>query len=192
MSTTTRSVPFRRKREGRTDYRKRIKLLMSGKPRLTVRMSLKNIRAQLITFSEKGDIVQAQADTKELKNYGWNYPASNTPSGYLLGMLIAKKAKEKGVGEAILDIGFRKSVPGSTVFAVLKGAVDSGLRIPHGEAIVPKPERLSGKHIAEYAAKLKANGSYEKKFSGYLKLGAKPEDMPQAVETVKQKLQGAS
>ncbi|MDO8481250.1 MAG: 50S ribosomal protein L18, partial [Nanoarchaeota archaeon] len=184
--------PYRRKREGKTDYRKRIKLLMSGKPRLTVRMSLKSIRAQIITFSEKGDIVETQADTKELSQFGWNYPASNTPSGYLLGMLIAKKAKEKGVEEAILDIGFRKSVPGSTVFAVLKGAVDGGLNVPHGESVLPKPERLFGKHIADYAVKLKADGGYEKKFSAYLKAGAKPEDMPKALEAAKKKLMGGS
>ncbi len=56
-----RRVPFRRKREGKTDYRLRIKLLLSNKPRLVVRRSLKNINVQLIDVSENGDVTITSA-----------------------------------------------------------------------------------------------------------------------------------
>jgi large subunit ribosomal protein L18 len=37
----TYKMPFRRRREGKTNYTKRLKLLLSRKPRLVVRKSLK-------------------------------------------------------------------------------------------------------------------------------------------------------
>ena len=48
----THRIKFRRKREGKTDYRKRLKLLLGGKPRLVVRKSLKNITAQIAVYSK--------------------------------------------------------------------------------------------------------------------------------------------
>ena len=55
-------VPFRRRREGKTDYRKRLKLLLSRKPRLVVRKSLNNIIAQIVEYDEKGDRVVVSGD----------------------------------------------------------------------------------------------------------------------------------
>ena len=40
--------------------------------------------------------------------------------------------------------------PGARVFAALKGAVEAGLEIPHGEEILPSDERAKGAHIAAY------------------------------------------
>jgi large subunit ribosomal protein L18 len=50
-------VKPRRQREGRTNYRKRLKLLRSGKVRAVVRKSIKNTQIQLIEYKEKGDII---------------------------------------------------------------------------------------------------------------------------------------
>ncbi|MEM3513967.1 MAG: hypothetical protein QW495_01365 [Candidatus Hadarchaeum sp.] len=59
-------VEFRRKREGRTDYRYRLKLLRSRKLRLVVRVSLRHISAQIMKFSPTGDLVLVSAHSKQL------------------------------------------------------------------------------------------------------------------------------
>ena len=54
-----------------------------------------------------------------------------------------------------LDFGLERNIKGSRIYAVLKGAIDAGLSIPHSPDILPSDERLSGKHIIDYAQKLK-------------------------------------
>jgi large subunit ribosomal protein L18 len=79
-------------------------------------------------------------------------------------------------------------VPGSKVFAVLKGALDAGLQIPHGEEVLPPEDRISGKHISQYAAKLKEKDpkAYQARFSGYLARGLPPEQIPEHFNVVRQ------
>jgi ribosomal protein L18 len=48
------------------------------------------------------------------------------------------------VPEAVLDIGLNEPVKGSKVFTALKGLLDAGMEIPHGEEIFPSDERISG------------------------------------------------
>ena len=43
-------VPFRRRREAKTNYRHRLKLLKSGLPRAVVRKSLKHTTVQFIKY----------------------------------------------------------------------------------------------------------------------------------------------
>jgi len=140
-------VEYKRKREGKTDYKIRLKLLTSKKPRLVIRKSLKNIIAQITLYDQKGDKVVTSAHTNELKKLGWKFSRSNLPAAYLLGKLIGKKAISKNIKEAILDIGLSPSVKGSIFYAVLKGAVDSGLKIPCSKEILPSEDRIKGKHI---------------------------------------------
>ncbi|RLG58710.1 MAG: 50S ribosomal protein L18, partial [Candidatus Hydrothermarchaeota archaeon] len=85
-------VPFRRRREGKTDYRKRLKLLLSGKPRIVVRKTLKHTIVQVIDFDIKGDRVLVSAHSNELKKYGWQANTGNLPASYLTGLLCGKKA----------------------------------------------------------------------------------------------------
>ena len=56
-------VNFRRRREGRTDYRQRQRLLRARVPRAVVRLSLRNARVQFIDFDFAGDKVLAQASS---------------------------------------------------------------------------------------------------------------------------------
>ncbi|PIN72259.1 50S ribosomal protein L18 [Candidatus Woesearchaeota archaeon CG10_big_fil_rev_8_21_14_0_10_45_5] len=149
-----KTVVYRRKREGKTNYPKRIRLLSSRKPRLVVRKSLKNMHIQLISYTEKGDKVIASADSRELIKYGWNLNRGNLPAAYLTGLLIGKKAKGKAE-EAILDIGLQESIGGSKLYAALKGAVDAGMKIPHSNDIFPDEKRIRGEDITAYALKLK-------------------------------------
>ncbi|MDP6704490.1 MAG: hypothetical protein QF775_03320, partial [archaeon] len=64
---------FRRRKSNQTDYRKRLSLLKSGKPRLVVRKSLKNIQVQLVNYTDSGDTILASASSTELNKLGWNY-----------------------------------------------------------------------------------------------------------------------
>ena len=146
-TTTTFKVKFRRRREGKTNYAKRLALLLSGKPRLGVRKSNRYVYLQIIEFNKQGDKTSVQANSKELENFGWKRGKRNTPSAYLTGLLCGARAKKKNISECILDIGFNSSVSGSVCFAALKGALDSGLKIPFDEKAMPKEERLLGLHM---------------------------------------------
>lgn len=171
------TVPFRRKREGRTYYKKRLKILISNKHRFVVRKSLKNLHASIVKYNPKGDKVLVAVSSKSLSKLGWKGGTGNLPSAYLTGFLAGKKSLEKGVKEAVLDIGFSNSVKGSRIYAALAGALDSGLKIPANQEIFPSKERISGTHIAKYALSLKSDRlKYKAQFSGYLKKGLMPED----------------
>ena len=54
-----------------------------------------------------------------------------------------------GCKEAVLDIGLSGSSPGSRVFSALKGMIDAGMDIPHGEEVLPSDERINGSHISD-------------------------------------------
>lgn len=184
-------VPFRRRREGKTNYHKRLKLLKSKKPRLVVRKTLNHHIAQIIVYDPKGDRTIVSAHTRELiRDFGWKGHCGNTPSAYLLGLLIGYKAKQAGIEEAILDIGLHPPTRGSSVFAVLKGAVDAGLNVPHSEEIFPEDYRIRGEHVAEYAKALKEEdeAAYRRQFGGYLVRGLEPEKLPEHFEEVKAKI----
>lgn len=144
-------VPFRRRKEGRTDYYQRTKLVMSSRPRMVVRKTNRQIIVQLVLAGLEGDKTLVAASSKELARFGYEGSTSSTPAAYLTGVLFAVKALNANHQQAILDIGLNRATPGGRVFAVLKGAVAAGLDIPHGETVLPDDDRVKGVHIAEYA-----------------------------------------
>ena len=178
-------LPFKRRLKDQTDYRRRLKLLSSKKLRLVVRKSSKHIRAQIVEFGLDGDRVIVSATSQNLKKFGWTGPTNNITSAYLVGLLVGKRAEKKKIKSAILDIGLRKSMKGSKIYAVLKGALDVGLSISHSPEIFPLDDRVKGKHITDYAKKLKKEGTkrYKKQFSQ-----TKPEKIPEMFEKVKSKI----
>ena len=185
------TVPFRRKRQGRTYYRKRLKILMSNKFRFVVRMALKNFQASIIEYSAKGDKVLFTIDSKALIKLGWKGDNGNIPSAYLIGALAGKKALERGVKDAVLDLGFNNSTKGSRLYAALAGAVDAGLNIPFNPEILPSKDRISGEHIAKYAQQLESNESmYKRQFSNYIKKGLNPVDIVKHFNEIKVKIHG--
>jgi large subunit ribosomal protein L18 len=149
MSTGPRfRVHFRRRREGRTDYRVRLKLLKSGRPRAVVRLSEHRVRVSVVEFNPGGDRVLATADSAELG--GIEFPSgslASTPAAYLTAYLAGLRAKAGGREEAVLDVGLRRPTAGGRLAAALKGLLDSGLRIPHGEEGFPSADRLNGSHL---------------------------------------------
>jgi large subunit ribosomal protein L18 len=181
------SVPYRRRREGKTDYRKRKALILSRKPRLVVRGTLKNIIVQVVAAKPHGDEVLVSAHSRELlRNYGWKAPRGNLPAAYLTGLLCGLKAKAKGIKEAVLDIGLHSPTKGARVFAALKGILDAGLNVPHGEEKLPDEKRIQGFHIAQYAKMLSASTErYMAAFSKYLENKIPPENLPEHFAEVK-------
>jgi large subunit ribosomal protein L18 len=123
--------------------------LKSDLPRAVVRTSLRNTTVQFVGFELIGDKVIATATSKELKKFGWEGATSNLPAAYLTGFLAAKRALNNKIENAVLDIGIRVPAKGSKVFASLKGMLDAGINISHGEEILPPEERIQGSHINE-------------------------------------------
>lgn len=152
MATGPRyNVPMRRRREARTNYHQRLRLLKSGKPRLVARKSNKHIRAQLVSTGPEGDRTVASAHSSDLDEFGWEAPTGNLPAAYLTGLLAGKRALVAGFDGAVLDIGLNTATPGNKVFAVQEGAIDAGLEVPHSESVFAEWDRTRGEHISEYA-----------------------------------------
>ena len=149
MSTGPRyRVHFRRRREGKTDYRVRLRLLKSGRSRAVVRCSATRVRVAIVTFDPVGDRVVAAADSAELGRI--DFPAGrigSTPAAYLTGLLAGLRAKSAGAAAAVLDAGLRHPTPGGRLSAALKGLLDAGLEIPHGGEGFPTADRLNGRHL---------------------------------------------
>ncbi|RLG69666.1 MAG: 50S ribosomal protein L18, partial [Candidatus Iainarchaeum archaeon] len=68
----TYKLKFRRRREKRTDYAKRLALVKSGLPRLVIRRTNQYIISQVIKFDPKGDITLVHINSSRLKKLGWN------------------------------------------------------------------------------------------------------------------------
>ncbi len=139
-------TPHKRRRVQRTDYRKRLALLKSGRTRIVIRKSSNHIVIQFVKYAQKGDETLASGFSGELKKFGWKQ-TGNIPAAYLTGLLAGAKAKKSGVGEAVLDAGLQVSTKGSRIYAALRGVLDSGISVHHSPEVLPSEDRLLGKHI---------------------------------------------
>jgi large subunit ribosomal protein L18 len=146
-SRATYEVAFRRRREGKTDFHRRLRLLKGKIPVLVARVMSKNVIAEVVQYSSEGDKTLVYADSHELTNkYGWKGHPGNTSAAYLTGFLCGVKAKKSKVSKAVADIGLTTKVKGAAVFAVIKGAADAGLEVPYETDILPSEDRIRGKH----------------------------------------------
>lgn len=176
-------VPFRRRREKATDYKKRLALVKSGVPRMVVRSSGKHVLVQLVEFGPMGDNVRISVSSGKLKKFKWA-PRRNLPTAYLTGMYAGVLGKKEGIKEFVLDIGLVPPIIGGLPFAAQKGALDAGLESPHGENIVDEG-RVKGAHIEAFANSL-ADAEYKKRFSSYLKEGFDPKKFTSLFESAKE------
>ena len=186
-------VPLlRRRREGVTDYRSRKRAITSTATLLVVRVSNKNVSSQFVKAKVGGDVVLSSAHSRQLRKAGWKGSLKSTPACYLLGMMAGKKALEKGVSEAVLYNGIVPFIQGARIAAFVRGARDAGVQIPVSDEALPSEDRVSGKAIADYAAKLAGEDkeAYQRTFSAMLKEGFKPEDYPAQFEKVKAAISG--
>lgn len=180
----------RRRREGRTDYKQRLGLLKSGKPRLVIRKAANNIVCQIVRHDTKGDKTIVTATGKDLRKAGWKAHCGNTPASYLIGLICGIEAKKKKITEAILDAGLHTSTKGSRIYATLKGVIDGGVKVPHSEEILPDEKTISGKSIGEYAKKLKSEKpqDYKSQFAKYIKDKLTPEEISKHFDVVKKRI----
>jgi large subunit ribosomal protein L18 len=131
------TVYFRRRREGKTNYAKRLGLVKSNKTRMVVRKSNKSVTVQFVEYSAGGDVILSSATGAALKKqFKWE-PRCNVYTAYLCGLYAAGLAKKKKVSEFVLDLGLQMPTKGSVVFAALKGAVDAGLKTGFSEEMLP-------------------------------------------------------
>ncbi len=147
------ALKYRRKREVKTDYRKRLSLIQSGHVRLVVRRMLNNITVQLVQYTPTGDKTLVTVHSRRLLKFGWQSHRGNTPSAYLTGFLAGLEGKKQGIKNAVLDLGLVEAVKGSVIFAAVKGVVDAGIAVPHSPDILPSDDRIQGITIASYAKK---------------------------------------
>ncbi|MDE1848628.1 MAG: 50S ribosomal protein L18 [Nanoarchaeota archaeon] len=143
---------FKRRKEGKTNYSKRRKLLSSNLPRIAFRRTNRYVIAQYITSNEARDKVEIGVTSKELLQHGWPKEMTGSlrslPASYLTGLLIGKKIKTEKKAVPIPDFGVISPNHKTRQYAFLKGLVDSGLGINPGEKeIFPSSERIEGKHL---------------------------------------------
>ncbi|XP_078181939.1 large ribosomal subunit protein uL18-like [Carex rostrata] len=91
-------VKFKRRRQGKTDYRARIRLTNQDKNkyntpkyRFVVRFTNKDITAQIISARITGDMVLAAAYSHELPHYGLEVGLTNYAAAYCTGLLLARR-----------------------------------------------------------------------------------------------------
>lgn len=189
-------VAMKRRREGKTNYHRRLKLILSGKNRLVIRASLKNIIVQVTNSKIDGDIILTSAYATQLeKAYGWKFNSGNLPSAYLTGYLCGIRAKKAGIEEAILDIGIL--IHKHRIYAAFKGFIDSGVKVPHDDKIFNKLDlknRITGEHIKNYAEILskKDKDLYAKEFSTYIKNKVDPKKIPVEFAKIKKEIEKKS
>jgi len=91
-------VKFRRRREGKTDYYQRKRLIYQRKNkyatpkwRFVVRRTNFKITCQVVSSTIEGDKVKTAADSTELKRFGLTAGLSNYSAAYCTGLLCARR-----------------------------------------------------------------------------------------------------
>ncbi len=148
----------RRRLERKTDYKARLALLKSGKPRLVARKTNRYIIAQIVETKNAQDKIILGITSKILLEKGWPKTSQgglkNLTASYLTGFILGKMAHEKNIKSAIFDIGMHRNVHKSRFYAVLKGALDAGLKIPHNPAALPPDNSLQNEKFKNILNKL--------------------------------------
>ena len=186
VNRKNKTLEYRRKRTGQTNYNVRLGLLKSGVPRIVVRKTSKYLNVQLVQYVPDGDKTLVSLSSKVLQKNGWNYSCRNIPAGYLIGLMFGKLALKQSKS-AIVDLGSILSKKEAVVYAIVKGAIDAGMDIPVSEEILPSEERLNGTHIKNYAENLDKD-TYNKLFSGYNKLKVDAKKIPEEFEKLKKSI----
>jgi len=95
-------VKYRRRREGKTDYYARKRLVTQAKNkynapkyRLVVRFTNKDVIVQIAYARLQGDFILVAAHSRELPRYGINHGLTNWTAAYATGLLCARRALTK-------------------------------------------------------------------------------------------------
>lgn len=136
----------KRRMQAKTDYKARFALLKSEKPRIVVRKTNRYIIAQLVYSDIAQDKVVFGLTSSILLSKGWpetkKGSLKNIGASYLTGFVLGKKIVDK-YPEAILDVGMNRNIQKSRIYAVLKGLIDSGVKIPCNEKSLPEDKEIN-------------------------------------------------
>ena len=137
----------KRRKQSKTDYLGRLKLLKSGKPRLIFRRTNKYIITQYITSKQAQDKIVLGFTSKDLMKNGWAKESGSLksiPASYLTGYLIGNQIIKKGLETPIVDFGMVRVLHKTNTYAFLKGLIDSGVKIKCEKGF-PNEEKIKGK-----------------------------------------------
>lgn len=116
---------YRRRREGKTDYRQRLRLVIqdknkynSPKYRLVVRFTNRDCICQIVYSRIDGDHVMAAAYSHELPRYGIKLGLTNYAAAYATGLLVARRLYQK-LGMDKLYTGVKEAT-GASYHAIKK------------------------------------------------------------------------
>ncbi len=141
----------KRRKQGKTNYLKRLKLLKGRSPRIVFRKTNKYILAQYVQSKEAQDKVEEGISSKILLKYGWPKESKGSlksiPAAYLTGFLAGKKILKGKKETPILDLGMIRTLHKSKVYGFAKGLVDAGVKLKIKEEIFPEENRIEGKHM---------------------------------------------
>ena len=141
----------RRRKEYKTDYLNRLKLLKGGKPRIVFRKTNKYVIVQYVESKQAQDKIVFSMTSKDLLKHGWPKEAQGSlksiSASYLLGFLIGKEILKKKLKTPIVDFGMIRTLHKTKVYGFLKGLIESGVDIKCKEECFPSDERINGMHL---------------------------------------------
>ena len=141
----------KRRKQCKTDYGKRLKLLKSESPRLVFRKTNKYFIVQYVLSEEAQDKVSFGFNSKLLLKYGWpeEFKGSlkSIPAAYLMGYFAGKKILKDKLTQPIVDIGMIRNLHKTKFYGFLKGLIDSGIKINCKKEAFPEEDRIKGKSL---------------------------------------------
>ena len=144
-------VAKRRRRENRTDYGKRLKLLKSEKPRIVFRNSNRYILAQYVESENAQDKIKFGVSSKDLLKNGWQKNAEGSlksvTASYLTGFLMGKKIAKENLETPIIDFGMKEMKHKSRTYGFIKGLIDAGIKVKCDKEFFPDESRIKGEHL---------------------------------------------
>jgi len=200
-------VKFRRRREGKTDFFARKRLVIQDKNkyntpkyRMIVRFSNKDICCQIAYARLEGDIIVCAAYAHELPAFGVKVGLTNYAAAYCTGLLLARRVLQKfnldGTYEGNTNVdGNHFCVedvddgPGAfrACLDVGLARTSTGAKIfgagydAEGSSLNADVHRkhIMGIHVADYMKNLmdEDEEAYKRQFSRYIKLGITPDSI---------------
>lgn len=141
----------RRRKECKTDYLNRLKLLKSQRPRAVFRKTNRYVTVQYVISKEAQDKIEFGVSSKALLKHGWPESAKGSlksiSASYLTGYLMGKEIQKKKLDTPIVDFGMIKTLHKTKIYAFLKGMIDSGIEIKCDEECFPEENRINGEHM---------------------------------------------
>jgi large subunit ribosomal protein L18 len=141
----------RRRKENKTDYLKRLKLLKGEKPRIVFRKTNRFIISEYVVSKEAQDKVIIGFDSRKLNEYGWPKNAQgslkSTTASYFTGYLTGKTIIKQKLENPILDSGMNRVLHKNKIYAFLKGLIDAGIEINCKKEFFPEESRIKGEHL---------------------------------------------